>query len=311
MATFIDQTQTSVNWAAYRKLLKQPPEQRVPMHRLCIARVGSLHPKHDCPTYFGCRYTRRTAKMLTVLRNPVEIRQSALYRYVNEYFAYRIWTDSQSGLRAYIESLIMCGLNSEELNEIYPCSAGSNVYDIYKTIYFNIDSYKLNQQLLNKHIIIPAYERHTADDNDWDLILRQVALLGDLELVKGFKRLYTRKAEKAEGRIKLLLKEMHEENLMAIASIAELAPNLADNSLNLRTLQFTKDIMIAVDDVRINDEREAFHRRVGEIIVRCEREALYIEELEHGGIPEISEDDAFDIEAKQRYQEEETIMEEV
>jgi hypothetical protein len=242
--------------------------ERPPMWRFHIAQRGMLNPNSKIPYQFKDEYITQITQCLDTLRKRHTGRINKIRRYNKVYTAHRIWNDANlmGGIRWHVEALILAGATNEELHELFPYKGGPEVFEYYRRIFFDIDTYLGQDALILRNILGVSYENHSMATKS-DLLWKRIALeKGNVNDYLEFIKMYT---TKTDTETKEYIKEMHAQNLM-LESVGMSLKASSINERTINTLHLASNIMAIPKETSSDMEKAALNEAAGKLMSRLD-----------------------------------------
>lgn len=242
--------------------------ERPPMWRFHIAQRAMLDPKSKIPHQFKDEYITHITYCLEALRKRHGGRINKIRRYDKAYTAHRIWNDSNAlgGIRWNVEALILAGATNEELHELFPYKGGPVVFEYYRKLFFDIESYADTDSLLLRNILSVAYESHSMMTKS-DLLWKRIALeKGSVKDFMEFMKVYTTKTDATTTEY---IKDLHAQSLM-LESVGLSLKASTINERTINTLHLATNIMAIPKETSSDLERAALNEAAGKVMERLD-----------------------------------------
>jgi hypothetical protein len=242
--------------------------ERPPMWRFHIAQRAMLSPKSNLPKQFKDEYISHITLCLDALRKRHNGRINKLRRYEKVYTAHRIWNDNSllGGIRWHVEALLLAGATNEELYELFPYKGGPDVFEYYRRLFFDIDSYIGQDALILRNILSVSYENHSTAIKS-DLLWKRIALeKGNVKDFMEFIKIYTTKTDPDTQEY---IRDIHAQSLMLESVNLSLKASTI-NERTINTLHLASGIMAIPKDATSDLERAALHEAAGKVMERLD-----------------------------------------
>jgi len=238
--------------------------ERPPIWRYQIIQRSMLEKRTRVPSRIYDKYVTHLKAVVKTLReqNICGHRGRVLAEHDPAYTAWRYWNMSKpGGPRWRIEAYIIAGADNEFLLKTFPNTGGVETFEYFRKIFFDIESYENNDDLLDYNIMSVAYDRHI--NMECDLLWKAAAFrYPNLEDFSQFIHMRLRGIDKG---LKQVLRELQEDSLMLHSALITQRPSELDERSMITTSLAASAMFISHDNAHKIAEI-AFQEKVGKVV---------------------------------------------
>jgi hypothetical protein len=226
-----------------------------------------LDPMQLRPDHLDDIFIDDMANVLNILRARMMGREESMYQYQEAFAALRLWQDNRGlgGKRWQVEGYILAGATNEQLNQIFEFRHGPNVYEYYRKLFFDVDDYLDNHNILLSNVLAPAYAAHSETDQS-NLFWKRIAIDSDVPAFHRFIKMHT---SAVDLRTKDKVKYTQEQNLMLnSANLSYKASIINERSMN--TISMASEHMHIPATDTTDMQKAALNESIAKVIDRME-----------------------------------------